>query len=513
MHARFGRWLSPLMVAGVTLSGACHPAPATLPPSPAGATPETVLLRLHVRAGQAWRSRHVTEGFMHFGPGEPPSGDSARPMMRMTQFVTESVTAVSGDTMTVAFITDSSRSEMPGLHLPGTSLDSLSLRALTLTTTLDSRGRVISMQVQGPAQFEGRLATIRMMLPGGDPSAEAGRGMLARLPDGPVRVGDTWADSSGCPPALGCTGKAMVATYRLERIETRGAHRLAVISSDIAVPATLLEVPMRVSSGPMHTVSELELDLDGGWFADRSTTMTGSAHTEMGDVSMRMVTHQTPVESVPSAGPGAEMVPPAPSAPPILIRRAPIPSPTTLAELLALYRQAPQREPLPAQLPQCRLPDVSPAGDWVTLEGPDNGFGLRLPPGWRARPPGDSGFGLPATVLEDSAGSRIRVALVVGGRGRPFLAKLGATGPAGELPHMGPCQVGLGPSGSFWTLYAPDSGAASGPLARYNAFGDVITSAGKRYNVSVGASTAEERDRLVRIVSGAAQPGRAPGGA
>lgn len=503
MRARFRCWLTPLTVFGATFAAACHPAPAPL--TPTTPAPEAVLLRLHVRAGQAWRSRVVTEGFMHFGPGEPPSGDSGRPMMRMTQFVTESVTAVSGDTITVALITDSSRSEMPGLNLPGRSLDSLSLRGLTLTMTLDSRGRVISMQMQGPARFEGRLATIRMMLPGGDTPAEAGRGEIARLPDGPVGVGDTWVDSSSCPPALGCGGKAIVATYRLERIETRGAHRLAVISSDIAVPATLLEVPMRVSGGPMHTVSELELDLDGGWFADRSTTMAGSAHTEMGDMSMRMVTSQTPVESAPSAGPGAEMAPPAPSAPPILIRRAPIPSPTTLAELLALYRQAPQREPLPAQLPQCRLPDVSPAADWVTLEGPDDGFRLRLPPGWRARPPGDSSFGLPARGLEDSAGSRIRVIRVVGGQGRPFLAKLGATGPAGELPHTGPCQVGPGPSGSVWTLYAPDSGATAGPLARYNAFGDVITSAGKRYNISVGTSSAEERDRLVRIVSEAPQ--------
>jgi len=423
----------------------------------------------------------------------------------MIRFVTESVTAVSGDTMTVALITDSGRTEMPGLHLPGAGLDSLSPRGVTLTTTVDGRGRVISIQMQAPARFERQMATIRMMLPGSDTSRDAAPGTFARLPDHLVLVGETWADTSSLPRAVRSSGRSVVTTFRLERIESRGGRRLAVISSDMATPPMTLEEPMRVSTGPGHTVSEFQLDLDAGWIMRRSTTRTGSAHTTMGDLSMRMVSSQTPVVSAPSAGPGAGPAPPAPTAPPILIRRALTPSPTTLAALLALYRQAPQREPLPAELPQCRLPDVSPAGDWVTLEGPDDGFRLRLPPGWRTRPRSDSGFGGPETVLEDSAGSRIRVARTLGEQGRPFLAKLQTNRPSAELPHTGPCQVGPGPAGSFWTLYAPDSGATSGGLARHIALGDVITTAGRRYNVSVGASSAEERDRLVRIASEAAR--------
>jgi hypothetical protein len=442
---------------------------------------------------------------MHFGPGEPPSGDGGQPMMRMTQFVTESVTAVTGDTMTVALITDSSRTEMPGLHLPVAGLDSLSPRGVTLTTTLDSRGRVISVQMQLPARIDGQLATIRRMLAGGDTSREAEPGKIARLPEEAVHVGDSWTDSSSCPPALGCGGKALVATYRFERMEARGGHRLAVISSDIVMPATMLETPMRISSGPTHTTGEVQLDLDAGWFVNHSTKMAGSAHTEMGDMSIRMVTSQTPVESAPSAGHGAGIAPPAPTVPPVLIRRDLTGTPTTLAALLALYRNAPQREPLPAELPQCQLPDVTPTADWGILEGPDDGFRLRLPPGWRARPPGDAGFGEPETMLEDSAGSRIRVTRVLNAQGRSILAKAAPIGRPAELPHAGPCQVGAGPAGSFWTLYPPDPAATSGPLARFNAFGDVITTAGKRYKVSVGASTAQERDRLVRIVSEAAQ--------
>jgi hypothetical protein len=231
--------------------------------------------------------------FVHFGPGEPPSGDSSRPTMRMIQFATESVTAVSGDTVTVALVTDSSRMEMPGLPVPGAMLDSLDSRGLTITTRMDRRGRVISTETKGNPRLEERMASIRRMLPGVDTSGEGSRRMFTLMPDRPVRVGETWADTSSMPRALGGPARAVVATFRLERIEIRGGHRLAVISSDVVTPPMALESPMRMSSGPMHTVGETQLDLDAGWIVRRSTTMTGSTHTEMGDVSMRMVTRQT----------------------------------------------------------------------------------------------------------------------------------------------------------------------------------------------------------------------------
>jgi len=297
MHAGFGRRLRPLAVLGVAVAAACHRAPpAPLAPPPAALTSETVLLRLHGRAGQSRHVRVAVESFVHFGAGEPPSGDSARPIMRMIQFATESVTAVSGDTMTVALVTDSSRTEMTGLAVPGAMLDSLDSRGLTVTTRMDSRGRVFSAEIKGTARMEERMASIRRMLPGVDTSGEASRGTFTRLPDRPVRVGETWADTSSMPRALGIPAGAVVATFRLERIEIRGGHRIAVISSDVVTPPMALETPMRMSSGPMHTVGETQLDLDAGWIVRRSTTMTGSTHTDMGDVSMRMVTRQTPLE-------------------------------------------------------------------------------------------------------------------------------------------------------------------------------------------------------------------------
>jgi len=296
MYAHFGRRRLALAVVGVALAAGCHRAPAPLTLPPVAPVPEVVLLRLHGRVGQSRHIRIAMDNFVHLGSGEPPSGDSARPTMAMIQFVTESVTAVSGDTMTVVLVTDSSRVEMPGLSLPGGMLDSLSFRGLTTTRRIDSRGRVLAMAMKGAPRFDEAMASLGRMLPGIDTSSAASRRTVTRLPDRPVSVGETWSDTSSMPRGLGGPGGTIVATGRLERIETRRGRRLAVISWDIVMPPMTLQEPMRFSSGPMHTVGELQLDLDAGWIVREARTMTTVTHTEMGDVSMRMVMRETPVE-------------------------------------------------------------------------------------------------------------------------------------------------------------------------------------------------------------------------
>lgn len=297
MRSRLGRRLPPLAVLGVALAAGCHRAPPLLTPSVAPA-PEAVLLRLHGRIGQARHIRLALDNFVHLGPGEPPSGDSAPPTMRMIQFATESVTAVSGDTITVVRVTDSSRMNMPGLDPSSAMFDSLG-RGMTITTKMDSRGRAISTEIRGSPWLDQQMASLRRLLPGTDTSGTASRGTFTRLPDRPVRVGETWADTSSPPQALGGPTGAVVTTCRLERIETRGGRRVAIIVFDVVTPPMRLDTPMRISSGPMHTIGELQLDLDAGWVVGLSMTMTGSTHTAMGDVSMRMVTRQTTLEEKP----------------------------------------------------------------------------------------------------------------------------------------------------------------------------------------------------------------------
>ena len=289
--------LRSLAVLGVAVAAACHSAPPAPPTPPPAAPPsETVLLRLRGEVGQVRHIRMVMDNYMHFGAGAPPSGDSARPTMRMIQFATESVTAISGDTVTVVLVTDSSRMDMTGLPVPAAMFDSLDSRGLTITTRMDRRGRAFSTETRGAARLEARMASVRQMLPGIDSSREASRGAYTRLPDRPVRVGETWADTSAMPRGLGGSAGVVVATYRLERIELRGGRRIAVISSVIEMPPMTVMTPMRLSSGPMRTVGETEFDLDAGWVVRQSTTMTGSTHTEMGDISMRMVMRQAPLE-------------------------------------------------------------------------------------------------------------------------------------------------------------------------------------------------------------------------
>lgn len=286
--------LHSLAVLGVAV--ACHSAPPAPPTPPPAAPPaEAVLLRLRGEVGQIRHLRTTMDNYMHFGPGAPPSGDSARPAMRMIQFTTETVTAISGDTVTVVLVTDSSRMDMTGLPVPAAVFDSLDSRGLTITTRMDRRGRAFSTETRGAARLEARMASVRQMLPGIDSSRDASRGAYTRLPDRPVRVGETWADTSAMPRSLGSSAGVVVATWRFERIELRGGRRIAVISSDIEMPPMTVLTPMRLSSGPMRTVGETEFDLDAGWIVRQSTTMTGSTHTEMGDISMRMVMRQAPL--------------------------------------------------------------------------------------------------------------------------------------------------------------------------------------------------------------------------
>jgi len=479
--------------------GACHRTPGPQAPSPAAAASEAVLLRLHRQPGEARRFQLVVDNYVHLGPGEPPSGDSARPMMRMTQFVTESVTAVSGDTFTVAQIADSSRVTMPGMPASVAAWDSLRPRGLLTTVRMDVRGRVVAVQMDRAVLAEGRMAMLRTLLPGADSSGASNCGAMTRFPELPVRIGEAWADTMACPPALrGCKG-SVVTTMRLERVEDDGGRRVAVISTRAEMPSMTITEPMEMSTGPMRFVGEDRLDLDAGWIVQRTMTMTGTAHTQIGDVSTRLETKQTPVPFAAASSAGAP--PAAPPAPPrILMRRGAVQPPGTLDSLMALFRHF---EPT-LEFPECQLPDVAPEADWIGFAGPDGELRIRLPPAWRAGPPDSTFFGDPETVLEDSASSRIRISRLVNRSGRITLNAPQAFGRPTEFPHTGPCRMGAGPAGSIWTFYGPVPSGPSGSPPRYVAQGTLITAAGREYGISVGARSAEVRDRVVRMVAAAA---------
>jgi hypothetical protein len=421
-------------------------------------------------------------------------------MMHMIQFLSESVTAVSGDTFTIAYITDSTRMTMPGLSLSGVLPDTLIPHGLTMTIRIDSRGRIIAFQLERAVLAEGRMAMLRTMVPGADSLGASNPGAMIRLPDLPVRVGDTWADTVACPRALrGCEG-GVVTRYRLERVE-EGGGRTAVISSETDMPPITVETPIAMTSGPTHVLVEARLDLGAGWLASRSTTITTTVHSQMGEMSMRMQTRETQVQSSARSGAGAPPAAP-PTRPRILMRRGAVPPPNTLDSLMALFKHF---EPT-LEFPVCRLPDVAAAPDWADFAGPDSTLRIRLPPAWRAGPPDSTGFGEPETVLEDSASSRIQISRVINASGRETLNAPQAFGRPTEFPHAAPCRVGAGPEGSIWTLYGPLPDAAAGSPPRYDALGELITKGGRAYHVTVRARAAEARDRIVRMVADAVRP-------
>lgn len=491
------------------LTGACARTPAPpAAPAPAPAL-EAVPLRLRHHIGEALRSEIVTNTFVHMGSGEAPAGDTARPMVQASEFVTESVTAVSGDTFTVAYIVDSGHFTTPGFNLPAASQDSLLPHGLIMTMRMNSRGRVLSVQLDRTTQVGDRAVALRMLM-GTDSSDESYQRATTFLPDLPAHAGDTWADTTPCPRVLhGCEG-GVVTTYRLERIERSGAGRVAVISSRSEMPSVTLEQPMEITMGPTHTVAEARLDLETGWIVERSMMMQATAHSPMGDLSTRIEMRQTAVPGAAQRGAGATAPAGAAAAPPaappmppgFLMRRGTIPTPTTLDSLIALFRHF---EPT-LQFPDCSLPDVAPGADWVTLQGPDDGVQVRLPQGWRAAATDTTPLGDPEAVLRDSMSGRILITRVTRASGLPHAMKHQSYGMPTELAHTGRCRLGGGTAGSVWTLYAPDPEASGGPLSAYSAMGGLITAGGRRYDVSVRAPSAEARDRIVRMVADAVRP-------
>jgi hypothetical protein len=475
----------------------CARSPAPAPASAPAPAPEAVLLRVHRQPGEARRFRWTSATYVHLGPGEPPAGDSTQPMMRATTFVTESVTAASGDTFTIAFITDSNHVSMPLAGMAEASLDTLLPRGRTMTVRIDGRGHVISLQVEHPVLAEGQMATLRATLQSADTAEPSRLGAAVALPALPARVGDTWTDTTPCPPAVhGCAG-GLVTTYRLDSLVSSAGRRTAVISSMGDVPRTSVDTPMAMTTGPMHMAGEERLDVESGWMVAHSLTMSGPLHSPMGDVWMRMVARETQLPGPAAAAPTAKPAgPPPPSG--FLMRRGGPPAPTTLDGMIAAFRRF---EP-GLTLETCGLPEAAAGADWIALATPDSGYRVRLPRDWRVTA-NDSVFGESETVLENATGDRIRVIRQLHESGRQTLNKPSGYGRPDELPHTGPCQVGTGPAGAVWSFYAPDP--APGAPPRYLAVGSLVTAGGREYRITMGAHAAGERDRLARIVADAAQ--------
>jgi hypothetical protein len=273
--------MSRLLVVSFVLAGALAGPAAAQNPS------EPVYLRMGGQPGQSNKYQTTIDVFMR---GPMAASDSTVPSLRTTRYSTRTVNAVSGDTVTFVDMVDSARMESPAM--PGMaermSGQASAMRGQTVTSRMDARGRLLSVEVTNPNAMDASGAPAP-----GSPGGGGGGGMrmpgrnqreIFVLPERAVRAGDTWTDSvviAGAGPTEGPTN--FLATYKLERVEQRGNFRVAVIS---------LAGNMVTNSptGPqtMSVTGELSFDITGRRLANMTMQMNGTVPTPRGDIPMKM---------------------------------------------------------------------------------------------------------------------------------------------------------------------------------------------------------------------------------
>jgi hypothetical protein len=182
--------------------------------------------------------------------------------------------------------------------------------------------------------------------------------------------------------------------------------------------------------------------------------------------------------------------------PRIQVRRADLPPVKTFVELKAKYDTTHART--------CDFPEVAADPAWPTLGAVDGLAPVQLPLGWRLQPlPDTNTFGEVEWVLTGPREARIRLSHVTSGA---IGARWSARNQRGDPAEGLQCLIEREPAGAIWTLYAPgavftmpDSTGRVPP--RHSALGDLISAAGERFQVRLGAISGPDRDTLARLVS------------
>jgi hypothetical protein len=242
---------------------------------------ELFLLRMEAPIGRVMQYHTQTKSWL---PGFPT--DSNLPSIVMSDSTTETITGVEGDARTTTIVVVSDRVDTPdlprGIHLPGNTW-----KGMTTVSRIDNRGRILASEIAQKVQE------------GAGPRAPHAASTFT-LPEAPVRVGDTWSATETMPTGPG-TGnlwtRILQVTYRLERVDLRGAARVAVISMKGAGTAWLkrvgnfpdqqrLEKSLRPGSGAIS--GEILMDLDAKWMVGLTVSMEDEWGTTRG-----LKTHMT----------------------------------------------------------------------------------------------------------------------------------------------------------------------------------------------------------------------------
>lgn len=214
--------------------------------------PEPILFRLDATIGRTTKYRTQTQSWLQGFPTDP-----ARPTVVKTDNTTESITTVEGDVRTMSTLIDSDQldTDDPPMHASDI------LRGQTTVQRIDGQGRVLSSEVTREAEG---------MRGQGPAASHAGGGFT--LPEGPVRVGDTWVATERMSMGPGTGGRygEVQVTYRLERVDLVGGARVAVISMNGAIVTWLervgqkgqLKASPNTAPATSSVSGELRFDLD-----------------------------------------------------------------------------------------------------------------------------------------------------------------------------------------------------------------------------------------------------------
>lgn len=185
-----------------------------------------------------------------------------------------------------------------------------------------------------------------------------------------------------------------------------------------------------------------------------------------------------------------------------LIRQIDRPGATTITAL--------RRELNVAPFESCSFETDKLALDSTAFLGPDS-LVLRLPPGWRESSRGVEEFHHDSIVKFMVADQSSRIDVIR----MPYVRRVsmstyyvgdssGLIPPKRmtEVPLEGRCEMTDAEAGALWSFHLfPASNATSGQT--YQGVGDVITSRGKRYQITIASPSKAERENLARIISDA----------
>jgi hypothetical protein len=275
-----GRRAAPLVL---ILAGAATAAPAQ----------DTVSLRLLPPVGQV-TSYHTELAAWLESPMLPPP-DSATPTVTLSWDMRRLIEAADTSGVTWLDVVDSSSLDMPAVRggIPQLGLTSDILRGLRMRTRVTRTGGEIATEiVEAPALPPELPLLLRGVV---SLAVTSSRLSTFAVPDRPVRPGESWTDSVRYElprqperaSSIVAGGGVGVGTFCFERLDRRGAGRVAIVRAAATIDAAALETTAPATMRFTGT-GRVELDLDGARLASSQLTLAGTMVTRYGAVPTRL---------------------------------------------------------------------------------------------------------------------------------------------------------------------------------------------------------------------------------